>query len=60
MGENHQEALEIQDSMASEESGPAAEPRVRKIFSDLMNFRKYFNWEDCLSALIFGLGKTIF
>ena len=43
MGENHQEVLEIQDSMASEESGPAAEPRVRKIFSDLMNFRKYFN-----------------
>ena len=43
MGENHQEVIEIQDSMASEESGPVAEPRVRKIFSDLMNFRKYFN-----------------
>ena len=52
--------LEIQDGVVSEESGPTAEPRVRKIFSDLKNIRNYFNWTDFCSALIFGLGNTFF
>ena len=55
MSEN-EEILEIQDSMMTEES--TAEPRVRKIVSDLKNLRSYFNWKDFSSALIFGFGKA--
>ena len=59
MGENG-EVLEIQDGVAFEESGPAAQPRVRNILSDLKNIRNHFNWTDFCSALIFGLGNTFF
>ena len=55
MGENGG-VLEIQDGVASEESGPTAEPRVRKIFSDLKKHQKLFQLDRLLFSTNLWIG----